>query len=84
MVYKEVVVKISPHEKRVGEYHLERSDMVMGCHHLCTHMNIFMLETLQSVGVFKKDIKLSSMDFVDSFWDKVPGTFKKIMAYKDL
>ena len=45
MVYKKVVVKISPHEKRVGEYHLKHGEMAMRCH-LCTHMNVSTLEML--------------------------------------
>ena len=57
--------------------------MAMGCH-LCPHLNVFTLDSLQSMGVLKKDLCLTSYNFVDNLWDKVPAAFKQVKAYKSL
>ena len=83
MVYWKKAIKISPNEKRVGEYVLKCGEMALGCH-LCAHLNVFTMDTLRSNGVLKKDVKLMSTGFVNNLWDEVPGDFKKIRAFKSM
>ena len=71
MVYQKKAVKISPHEKRVGEYVLKHGEMALG-YHLCAHLNVFTMDTLCLNGVLKKEVKLASTGFVNNLWDEVP------------
>ena len=85
MVYvkKDDKDKISPQEKRIGEYTLKRGEMAMGCH-LYPHLNVFTMDSLRSMGVLKKDLRLTSCNFIDNLWDEVPAAFKQVKAFKSL
>ena len=47
-------------------------------------MNIFMISTLHTWSVLKKAVRLCLTGFVNNLWDKVPGEFKKIKAFKSM